>query len=117
MGLARAWPAPWGSRASARQSKEQLARSALPARGPRRAEAGPALGRARRGAYPGSVVVNTASPAELETAMHTTAMSPPALIFARGPDAGRLKISDTRPREDLQKALQAAGHQGLTPAE
>ena len=44
-------------------------------------------------------------------------MPPPAVILARGPDPGRLKMSDTGPPEDLQKALQAAGQQSLTPAE
>ena len=44
-------------------------------------------------------------------------MPPPAVILARGAEAGRLKMSDTRPPEDLQRALQAAGYQRLTRAE
>ena len=44
-------------------------------------------------------------------------MPPPAVILARGAEAGRLKMSDTRPPEDLQSALQAAGYQHLTRAE
>ena len=44
-------------------------------------------------------------------------MPPHAVILPRGPHGGRLKMTDTPPPEDLQKALQVAGHQGLTPAE